>query len=354
MKWSFKIFKIFGIPIKVHISFLLLIFVLLYFFVSSGLGSFLFSLFWIIAIFTVVILHELAHSIVGRLFGYKVEDITLLPIGGMARMKDIPEKPIAEILVAVSGPMINIIIGLLGLLVFSLIYGKAFLMDMDFESYTFPRMFISFNFIMAIFNLLPIFPMDGGRVLRGILAIFFNYSKSTHIAAEVGRVLAIMMVVIAIFFKQYWIALIGVFIFFGSKQEEQMFTLRHILSNYKVADLFKRNITTLTKENMIFEVSDLIVNSTQEYYPIIEGEVVIGIIQREQIFKRFYEGDLRVKLEEIISDKFLTIKETDDLFKAFIALAEKHAKLGVIYQNGAFAGIITMHEINNIYQLMKK
>ncbi|MCK4666442.1 CBS domain-containing protein, partial [Candidatus Dependentiae bacterium] len=115
-----------------------------------------------------------------------------------------------------------------------------------------------------------------------------------------------------------------------------------------------RNIKTLKKENMVFEVSDLIVNSTQEYYPIIEDEIVIGVIPKEEIFKRYYEGDLRVKLEVMISDKFLTIKETDDLFKAFMAIVEKRAKLGVIYRNGVFAGILTLHEINNIYQLMKK
>ena len=124
MKWSYKIFKLFGIPIKIHFSFILVIGLLLYFFISSGAGTFFFSLIWIIAIFSVVVAHELTHSLVGRIFGYQVQDITLLPIGGMARMKDIPEKPIPEILVAVSGPMMNVVLGILGLIIFGCDYLK--------------------------------------------------------------------------------------------------------------------------------------------------------------------------------------------------------------------------------------
>ncbi|MDD3626412.1 MAG: site-2 protease family protein [bacterium] len=354
MKWSYKIFQVAKIPIKIHLSFLLVLAILLYFLITSGFGSFLFSVFWIIAIFAVVIIHELTHSLVGKLFGYEVQDITLLPIGGMARMKEIPEKPLAEILVAVSGPMINVVIGVIGSIIFFILYGPDFFFDVDLENYTFSRMFISFNFIMAIFNLLPIFPMDGGRILRGFLALFLDYSKATHFAAEAGRVMAVILIIGAIFFKQFWLVLIGIFIFFGSKQEEQMYLLRHILSHYKVSDVYRKNVLSLKRTDLIFEIGESVVNSTQDYFPILDGEKVVGVITREAVFKAYYEGNLRQEIEALMSNDFVEINEDEDLFKVLMGMMEGKANLGIVYHAENFSGILTMREINNIYHLMKK
>lgn len=353
MKWSVKLFKIFGIPVKIHYSFFLLVIVLLYFFVSSGLGSLLFSLVWIIAIFAVVLVHELTHSIVGRYFGYQVKNITLLPIGGVAQMKEIPEKPIAEIIVAASGPLINIVIGIIALIAALLIYGEDFINTVDFESYTFARMFISFNFIMAGFNLLPIFPMDGGRVLRGLLGLFIDYHKATHWAAEIGRFMAILMIITAVFFKQFWIVIIGIFIFFGSRQEEQMSMLRHILSKYCVRDVYTHTVISFRPGNQVFEVSDRVIETSQEYFPIIDQTGIIGVVSREKIFKSYYEGNLRIPVSDLMSEDYVKIKENEDLFRSFIKMMEKKAGVGIVYDSTEFKGILTLREINNIYHLMK-
>ncbi|HDS09253.1 MAG TPA: CBS domain-containing protein, partial [Firmicutes bacterium] len=204
------------------------------------------------------------------------------------------------------------------------------------------------------FNLLPIFPLDGGRILRGFLALFLDYSKATHFAAETGRVLAVVLIIAAIFLKQFWLVLIGIFIFFGSKQEEKMYLIRHLLSDYKVSDVYRKNIISLKKTDMIFEISDLVLSSNQDYFPILENGEVTGVITRESVFKSYYDGNLRQVISELISNDFVVIKEEADLFRVLMDMIEGKVSLGIVYKDGKFTGLLTMREINNIYSLMKK
>ena len=203
MKWSFKIGSIFGIPVRIHITFLLLLF-----FVAvnphKGLLGGLVGVVFIILVFIGVLLHELGHSLVARHFGEPVHDIVLLPIGGVSRM-EIPQDPRQEILVAVSGPVVSLILAMF-FLILSLLFGYSlgFGSFIKAESRILVELFYV-NLMLAIFNLIPAFPMDGGRILRGILALRMEPVRATRIAVGVGQVLAVVMFFIGIFLTGGWL-----------------------------------------------------------------------------------------------------------------------------------------------------
>ena len=186
MKWSIRLFKVAGISINIHITFFLLLFI----FLSMGFRWF----FLIVAIFCFVILHELSHSLVAKRFGIKVKEITLLPIGGVASMSRIPDKPYQEFLISLAGPMLNI--GVVVIFFFPLYYllGPDVLFH-PLSVNTFSLMIAQIywiNLILAVFNLIPAFPMDGGRILRALLAQRMGYRKATKIAVNFGHIFALI------------------------------------------------------------------------------------------------------------------------------------------------------------------
>jgi Zn-dependent protease len=240
MKWSFQIIKIFGIPIKIHLTFFLLPIIVL--FSKDGLGglkSGIFGLLMIIFLFIIVIIHELSHSIVARSFGARIRDITLLPIGGVARMEEIPENPGQEIFIAAAGPASNFILAS-ALFLMAAFTGNVSSLIPDNDAGLLSSLFI-INLMLGIFNLIPAFPMDGGRILRGLLAAFLPYLRATNIAATIGQFLAVIAIVADIFFiHSWWFVIIGLFIFLGAEVEGKAAEVKTQLEDRKVRDVMVR------------------------------------------------------------------------------------------------------------------
>ena len=235
MNWSLDVGRVFGIRIRLHYIFLLLLAVV--FMVDThagGLVQGLVSVLFIVGVFTIVALHELAHCVVARGEGLQVLDITLLPIGGVARLKDLPERPASEIKVALAGPLLNFALAALGLpMLIAIIVGT-----MSFDLWRggmgfFMGLFVV-NLIMGMFNLLPAFPLDGGRILRALLAMRGDYVWATSVAAKVGQIMAIAMAAVG-FAMNKWLVLLAVFVFFAGAQEERMVRARHELLERQAA-----------------------------------------------------------------------------------------------------------------------
>jgi Zn-dependent protease len=224
--WSINLFKVFGIQLAVHASFLLLLGYYGYEgWRDDGLPGLYWSLGLIVLFFVCVILHELGHSLTARRFGVKVPRILLLPIGGMAEFDHIPRKPSEELLITIAGPAVNFVLAAL-MLPFA---WRGFFTSEDIPANSLTDLIVtlwSWNLVMGLFNLLPVFPMDGGRILRALLAIKLPYLRATWWAVTVGKILALCFAALAAFYFHNPVScVLFLFIFWAGEAEYKM-TLR--------------------------------------------------------------------------------------------------------------------------------
>jgi len=238
--WSINLFKVFGIQLAVHASFLLL---LAYYgyegWIDGGMPGLLWSVGLIVLFFVCVILHELGHSLTARRYGVRTSRILLLPIGGMAELEQIPRKPSAELLITVAGPAVNFaIFGTLAV-VFGLPQGLPFHPEFEDSYRGFGQLLLYSNLIMGTFNLVPVFPMDGGRILRALLAIRMPYLTATYWAVMVGRVLSVLLAVGAVYKGNYMLGVLFMFIFFAGAAEYRQ-TLRREQEDAYWAEMARR------------------------------------------------------------------------------------------------------------------
>jgi len=278
MSWSFRICRPFVIPIRVHITFILL---LVFLALPSGggevryLGVVLTGL-----IFACVVLHELGHSLMARAYGIEVDSITLLPIGGMASLRSLPRTAGAEFLIAAAGPAVSLILAgglwVLGRAVwpieaFTVVprhYGEAHLL----------AQFAGLNLALAGFNLLPAFPMDGGRMLRAALWTKLGFLRATRVAAGLGRVLAVAMFLFALVQGQWFLAAIGAFIYFVAGTEEGAAARRVIVPDVSAGEAMKSDFQTVQPQETVEEVSQRMASSGESSLLVVEGADLLGVL----------------------------------------------------------------------------
>src|SRR5688500_13917046 len=225
MKWSWRIGRVFGVDLFVHATFLLLLaWVAWWFYAKRGLvGDAVSGIVFIVLLFSIVVLHELGHVLTARRYGIQTRDITLLPIGGVARLERMPSEPYQELLVALAGPAVNVVLAvILGAAVIG-IHGPAALAPaaageiFSVEGSMLAKLAWG-NVSLAVFNMIPAFPMDGGRVLRAFLAMNMNYVRATNIAASIGQFLALLLGFAGLFNNPLLI-FIALFVWMGAAQE---------------------------------------------------------------------------------------------------------------------------------------
>src|SRR5215207_4973642 len=277
MGGSFKIGRAFGIDVRVHWTFLLLLafFGFTAYRQSESLASALVTVGIIVALFVCVLLHEYGHSLEAQRLGIEIVDITLLPIGGLARLKSLPDKPADEVKIAIAGPLVNVVLA-------PIFFGVALLLGADLLAPSSPfsgvgsvgEVFVYLGWInvaLAVFNLIPAFPMDGGRVLRGLLATRIGPVRATDVAAAVGQSFAFAFFLFGLFFNIF-LALIAVFIFFGVSGEAQMVRQRELMRGLSVSDVMgtKRRTETVTPYHNFGQVLDSVIHGYQEDFPVVD------------------------------------------------------------------------------------
>ncbi len=273
MKYSIKIFSIFGIPVELHFSFLLLIMAIY----LVALFNFIPGVDIVVAVlitllFIAVVLHELAHSYVAQRYGIEIERIVLLPIGGISAMKELPQDPRQELRIALVGPLTNLVIAAILYPVYLFIIGSLS-PSLNFLMYN----FILLNLLLGAFNLLPAFPMDGGRVLRSFLAERMNFIKATELAASIGKQLAIIMAIVGIFFNPFLI-LIAIFVYMGADQESRTVLISKLLEGVKVKDIMTKDVKTVLPTDTVDEVLKTMFKYKHMGYPVYQGEKLQGIV----------------------------------------------------------------------------
>lgn len=231
--WSINLFKVFGIQLAVHASFLLLLaYAGLEGWRGGGWMGMLFSIALTVVFFVCVILHELGHSLTARRYGVRIPRILLMPIGGMAEFDRIPREPAAEFLITIAGPLVNFAIVLLLWVAVGLPPGLPFSPEFADSLRGLGQLLLYWNALMGCFNLLPVFPMDGGRMLRALLASRMPYLRATWWAVMVGRYLALLLIALAVYREHYMVAVLFGFIFFAGAAEYRVTLRREQEENY--------------------------------------------------------------------------------------------------------------------------
>jgi Zn-dependent protease len=292
MKYSISLGRVAGIEIFVHWTFLILIGWIVYINLKQGMGpiDIFWSVLFILTLFACVTAHELGHALAAKRYNIKTKNITLLPIGGLAQLESIPEKPKEELAVALAGPLVNIVIAVA---LFPLIkISPNVIEDMDLtrlshHNFLFSLMVV--NVWLAVFNMIPAFPMDGGRVFRALLSFKYERSVATRIAASVGQLLAVGFVFIGFFYNPF-LVFIGVFIFLGAQAEAQYAEAKSLLQEYTVADALMREVPLLSPGDTVEYGSDQLLNSQNRNFIIADETGVVGTLNRDEIIRALREG----------------------------------------------------------------
>ena len=346
MKGSFRLFKIFGISINIHITFILLLLVAL----SGGVKW----VFIIAAVFFFVTVHELCHSLVAKRFGIKVREITLLPIGGVASMAKMPEKPAQELLISIAGPMSNIAVIVVFFFPLKYLLGPEVLFH-PISTKSWPLTFAYvywINLALAGFNLLPAFPMDGGRVLRALLATRMGYQKATRIAVSFGHVFALIFAYFGIIKFNIILVFIAVFIYMAATNEELQVDLKEALKKFRVFDILPRDFSTITGETTLGKVLELVFHSHQEDFPVVDGGVLTGFVTRKDIITGLHRFSTDTKIKEMMRRQFPRAKSTDSLVKVHSVMQSSGIRAMPVIKDDEVIGVVTIEDISRVYAMM--
>ncbi|MEM4575107.1 MAG: CBS domain-containing protein [Archaeoglobaceae archaeon] len=349
MRTSVKIARILNIDIYVHWSlFIILAFLAGYFYTSTKPFGFadlehveriMFSALASIFVFIAVLLHELAHSLAAMRYGVVVRGIMLFIFGGVAMMEEVPKNPRQELIISLSGPAVSFLICLISLL-FSQITKDGLSTFFLISAY--------FNGIITAFNLIPAFPMDGGRVLRSFLAERMSYVSATRISANVGKAIAVVMGIFGFFFN-IWLLLIALFIYLGATEEERIVTMESFLSRFKVGDIMTSNVLHVTPEMTVGDVIDLMFRYKHLGYPVVSDGKLVGIVTLTDLIK----AERSKKVEEVMSRNVLTISPRKSAFEAFKIMSEKNIGRLPVVEDDKLVGIITRSDLMKLKEIIE-
>ncbi len=361
---SFKIFSVQDIDIKVHITFpLILIWAALQFgflgqegFSISGAA---FGVVVTLLLFICVVIHELSHSLTSTWMGYPVEDIVLLPLGGVSQIEEMPEGPGEEFLMAIAGPLSNVVIafflGLLSLFVpVSLFAGlrriAADPMSLGWQD-TLPYLIIT-NLGLAAFNLIPAFPMDGGRVLRSLLATVMPQTQATDVAVRIGQGFAWLLGLGGLLTGNLIWILIAIFVYSGAAQEGRMTRIRGILEGMKVRQAFSHNVQAISPDDPVSRAADLTLESFQADFPVCDGGEIVGLLTHTDIVRALKLRESDTPVRQVMKTDFPTLRPEDGLFQVHQQLQSSGLDALPVIEDGKFAGLLTSRDVNEAYQLL--
>jgi Zn-dependent protease/CBS domain-containing protein len=362
MRDSIRLFTIRGIQLRVHLTFpLILIWAMLQFGLFAGLGweGALFGVIVILILFGIVVLHELGHSIAAQNYGIEVEEIVLLPIGGVAMLKRIPEKPMQEFVIAIAGPAVNFAIAGV-LLVLDALFGLAGrfadpvegLAQMQTLSVAsvFNYVFVA-NLFLAFFNLIPAFPMDGGRVLRALLATRLSYPRATAIAVGIGQTLAWIIGLWGFLSGAFFVILVAIFIYMGAGQENQMVQVRHVLRDLTVRHAYSRRVRILKPETTLGEAVEHVVTGFQSDFPVCDGDRLQGLLTYKNLIDGLSKHSPTTPVSTAMTTAIQPLAPDDALVHAQQEMMRQGIDVLPVVEHGEFKGLLTSRDVGEVYRV---
>ena len=353
MKYSFKIGSAWGIPIELHLTFILLIAAV--FIIAIPTQQF-YTFTIVLFLFAFVVFHELAHSIIARHYGIKVRKIILYPIGGVSEIEEIPDNPSQEWRMAIAGPLTSLLLGVT-LLGVSLIITTQTLTLAILTTFTgnFLTDLAALNILLGTFNLIPAFPMDGGRVFRALLAERLKYSDATRYAVYLGKVFGIAMVLIGFVYNNFFLILVGIFVYIGASEEAEQTIISTTLAGVRVKDVMRSEIFSVNPQQTLTEALEMMFKN-RYHDALVEKEGVFqGIVTWNELMKVKPEERIALKVEQIPL-KNISVYEGESILEAYkIMTKEKIGLIPVVEKQNPIkiVGVLTSEAIANAYEKSK-
>lgn len=347
MKWQWKLGRFAGIDVYVHATFLLLIGWVGYshWLQNQNWSDVLTGILFILALFLCVVLHEYGHALTARKYGIKTRDITLYPIGGVARLERMPEKPIEELWVALMGPAVNVVIAAALFAYLSVAGGMAPITDLTISSGSFLQRLMMVNVSLVLFNLIPAFPMDGGRVLRALLAMRMDYVRATQVAANIGQGLAFVFGFIGLFSNPF-LLFIAFFVWIGASQEASVAQVKNSVSGIPVTRAMLTDFKTLSPRDNLSQVVALILSGSQHDFPVVDANGrVAGILDRDAFMRALTQHGQSAPVMDFIRRDLPSVDSFDMIDMALMRLNESASKTLPVTHQDQLVGLITAENI---------
>jgi Zn-dependent protease/predicted transcriptional regulator len=346
MKWSARIGTFAGIGLYVHATFLILIawVAFAYWQADGGARGALIGVAFVLALFACVVLHEFGHALTAARFGIRTRDITLLPIGGIARLERMPDEPRQELLVALAGPAVNVAIAA-GLYLLRALSGPAAIpTSASIVEGSFVERLMVVNLFLVGFNMLPAFPMDGGRVLRSALALRMTYTRATQLAATVGQGMALLFGLAGLFGNPFLI-FIALFVWIGATQEAAMTQIKAALGGIPVEQAMITDFRTLAPSDTLAHATDLMLAGAQQDFPVVEGDRVVGVLTRANLLGALANMPREAPVSGVMRGDVPTAEAAEMIEFAFERLRGCDCHTMPVLRQGRLVGLLTMENV---------
>jgi Zn-dependent protease/predicted transcriptional regulator len=353
MKWSLRVGSLAGIGIYVHWTFLLLIGFLLFAYGREGVAAAVEGVGFVLAVFGCIVLHELGHALAARRFGVPTQDITLLPIGGVARLQRMPEHPLQELVVAIAGPLVNVVIAAALLVILFMSGGwNAIVPGAGMLEGGFLQRLMSVNVFLVGFNLLPAFPMDGGRVLRALLATRMDYTRATNIAASIGQAIAILFAIAGMFGQGgFMLLFIALFVYLGAEGEARLVQIRMLLRGVPVRDAMLRRFRTLSAHDSLQTAADELLAGSQQDFPVLDNDQLVGILRRQDLIEGLKANGREQPVSQVMTAECAVVEEYDMLERVMEQLREAGCSTIPVVRGGHMVGLVTLENVGEMMMI---
>lgn len=357
---AIRIGSVAGIPIRIHVTFLIVLPFLALGFArvyretartagvpadQLGGSPFLWGLVVALALFLSVLVHELAHSLYALRAGGKVRDITLIMIGGVSQLSEPPRGARAEAVMALVGPVTSLLLGGVFYLLYRAIADTG-LLDLRFALFQ----LVYLNVVLGLFNLVPAFPMDGGRILRGVLASRWGLLRATRVAARAGKVFAVVFAILGFLTANILLMVIAFFVYFGAESESRNVLVEAVLGHIRVRDLVRSRPEPVDVAATTFDVGERMIRERRTAFPVVGGGEVIGVIVLEDVQRVPAPSRASVRVEEVVR-RVPPVDAADEASRALRAFAEAGAQVVPVLDGGALYGMLTATDVMRGLQL---
>ena len=352
MQWSYPILRLGDTEIRIHLTFLLLlVWIGIAYFQEGGTSAAIAGVGFTGAVFACVVLHELGHAAAASRYGIRTPRITLLPIGGVAELERLPERPSEEIVVALAGPMVNVVIAAFLVVMIGATAGIDALVSVDNPRVAFAARLVAVNVWLVLFNLIPAFPMDGGRVLRALLATRYSRVRATEIAGAVGQFAAFALGFIGLVAGNVLLIFVAVFVYLAATAETQAMGLQATARAVNVRDVMISHFESLPVTATLDEAAQALLRTTQHEFPIVDGGGRLrGVLTRTGLVAGLQQRGGRSPVTEAMTVNIPVVRDHEKLTKALEHLQKGSAPaVGVADARGHLVGYVI---IENIGELM--
>ena len=351
MKWSLKIGRFSGIDVRMHITFILLIgwVAFIYWRQGQSVAAAVAGIIFILAVFLCVVLHEFGHALAARRYGIKTRDIILLPIGGVARLEKLPSNPLQELLVALAGPAVNVVIAAT-IFVWIRLSGSIEIFNFSATADPLLQRMLYVNLFMVAFNMIPALPMDGGRALRAVLAMLTEHRRATQIAASIGQGIAVFFGIVGLLYNPLLLA-VAFFVWIGASQEAGAARMQSAVDGVPVEQAMLTDFRTLEKHDSLDRAVEMTLAGSQKDFPVVENGSIVGILTQADLMKALSERNQHSTVSSAMQHNFEAVNSLDRLEAAFDKLKDCKCHTLPVTINRKLVGLLTTDNIGEYLRI---